>query len=112
LASTRCYLVVDARVNGFRAGYQAKAGLDRLPAAAATGLPARGRTPVSQRVAVDVPGDLQGRAAYFWKVTNDGREIHMVIHQDERGPESGQMDERIFEYRGVQLSTVLRYRVP
>lgn len=67
-----------------------------------------GTEPVSQRVVVDVPGDLQGRAAYLWKVTNDGREIHMVIHQDERGPE----DERNFEYRGVQLSTVLRYRVP
>jgi len=77
-----------------------------------TQLGGHGTTPVSQRVAVDVPGDLQGRGAYFWKVTNDGREIHMVIHQDERAPESGQMDERIFEYRGVQLSTLLRYRVP
>lgn len=77
-----------------------------------TRLGGRGTTPVSQRVAVDVPGDLRGQTAYFWKVTDDGREIHMAIHQDERGPESGQVDERIFEYRGVQLSTVLRYRVP
>ena len=71
-----------------------------------------GTTPVSQKVAVEVPGDLQSQTAYFWTVTDDGREIHMVIAQDDGSPESGSMTERAFEYRGVQLSTVLRYRIP
>jgi hypothetical protein len=75
-----------------------------------------GTAPVSQSVTVDIPDDLQGRTTFFWTLTEDGREIHMVIYQDERSPEFGRMMEHSFdksiEYRGVRLSTLLRYRVP
>ena len=75
-----------------------------------------GTTPDSQSVAVDVPDDLEGRATFFWKLTDDGREIQVVTYQDEQNLESGRMMEHNFdksiEYRGVRLSTLLRYRVP
>jgi hypothetical protein len=74
----------------------------------------RGTTPVSQRVAVDVPRDLQDQAAYFWTVTDDGREIQMAIFRDEQSPANSRMGPRQFdlliESRGVQLN-LLRYRV-
>jgi hypothetical protein len=71
-----------------------------------------GTAPVSQRVSIDVPGDLQSQTAHFWTVTNDGREIHMATYQDERSPEFGGLTDRSFEYRGVKLSALLRYRIP
>jgi hypothetical protein len=71
-----------------------------------------GTRPVSQKVSVDLPGDLRGQTAHLWKVSDDGREIHMVVYQDERSPEFGGLTDRSLEYRGVQLSTLLRYRVP
>ena len=71
-----------------------------------------GTKPISQRVAIEVPGDLRGQTAHFWAATDDGREIHMAIYQDERSPEFGGLADRSFEYRGVRLSTLLRYRVP
>jgi hypothetical protein len=75
-----------------------------------------GATPVSRSLAVDVPDDLEGQATYFWTLTDDGREIQMVVYQGEQNLDSGRMLERNFdrsiEYRGVRLSTLLRYRVP
>jgi hypothetical protein len=75
-----------------------------------------GATPVSRSLAVDVPDDLEGQATYFWTLTDDGREIQVVTYQGEQNLESGRMVERNFdksiEYRGVRLSTLLRYRVP
>ena len=75
-----------------------------------------GTTPVSQSVAVDVPDDLEGRVTFFWTLTDDGREIQVVTYQDEQNLESGRMMKHNFdksiEYRGVRLSTLLRYRVP
>jgi hypothetical protein len=79
-----------------------------------TRLGKRGTTPVSQRVAVDVPRDLQDQAAYFWTVTDDGREIQMAIFRGEQSPANRQMGPRQFdlliESHGVQLN-LLRYRV-
>jgi hypothetical protein len=36
----------------------------------------------------------------------------MAVYKDERGAEFGGLTDRSFEYRGVQLSTLLRYRIP